>query len=429
MMNRSGSVYTVAQINAYIRNMFSQDYLLGRVSVKGEVSNCKYHTSGHIYFTLKDARAAISCVMFAGNRKGLSFRLQDGAKVVVSGSVSVYEKGGSYQLYAQEIHPDGLGELYLKFEALKRELQEMGMFDPQYKKPLPPFVRTLGVVTASTGAAVRDIVQISRRRNPGIRILLFAAKVQGEGASASIAEGIRAMAAEKPDVIIVGRGGGSIEDLWAFNEEIVARAIFDCPVPVISAVGHETDMVISDFVADLRAPTPSAAAELAVADVRQILMRMGQYEERIRSRMDQYLAQARRETVRYARQLKLLEPARRVQQQKQTLTDARKMLQQTMKQHLEWNRQALEEKQKGLQLAMQHRLEREKGRLSIYGERLRGVSPGEKLSLGYAVVAKRENTRWQRISSVQMLQPEEQIRIWFSDGSVDARIKSKKDGS
>ena len=261
------NVYTVRQVNAYIKSMFTQDVVLRSIYMKGEVSNCKYHTSGHIYFSLKDESGTISCVMFASARKGLAFGMKNGQQVLVLGNISVYERDGTYQLYASRILLDGAGLLYEKFEALKAELEEMGMFDPVYKKPIPPFVKKLGVVTAPTGAAVRDIIQISRRRNPGIQIILYPALVQGEGAAESVAKGIAMLDAYGVDVIIAGRGGGSIEDLWAFNEEETARAIFSCNTPVISAVGHETDTTIADYVADLRAPTPSAAAELAVADI------------------------------------------------------------------------------------------------------------------------------------------------------------------
>ena len=258
------SVYSVGQVNSYIKNMFTQDFMLGRIYVKGEVSNCKYHTSGHIYFSLKDETGTIACVMFAGQRGGLAFRMREGQQVIVLGSVNVYERDGRYQLYAKEIILDGAGLLYEKFEKLKQELEEMGMFEQEYKRPIPPFASTVGIVTAPTGAAIRDIIHIASRRNPYVQLYLCPALVQGEDAAESIADGIRRLDAFGVDVIIVGRGGGSIEDLWAFNEEIVARAIFACQTPVISAVGHETDTTIADYVADLRAPTPSAAAELAV---------------------------------------------------------------------------------------------------------------------------------------------------------------------
>ena len=293
------SIYSVGQVNNYIKNMFTQDFMLSRISVKGEVSNCKYHTSGHIYFSLKDETGTIACVMFAGQRRGLGFAMKNGDKVVVSGSVNVYERDGKYQLYARQIQLEGAGLLYERFLALKRELEEMGMFAPEYKQPIPRFIRTLGVVTAPTGAAIQDIRNISYRRNPYLQIILYPALVQGAGAKESIVKGIQTLDRLGVDVMIVGRGGGSIEDLWAFNEEEVARAIFECTTPVISAVGHETDVTIADYVADLRAPTPSAAAELAVDDYRGFLGQLAEYESRLErgllgrltllnSRLDQY---------------------------------------------------------------------------------------------------------------------------------------------
>ena len=240
-MKTQRNVYSVGQVNTYIKNMFTQDFLLQRIYVRGEVSNCKYHPSGHIYFSLKDETGTMPCVMFSGSRKGLRFQMENGQSVTVLGSISVYERDGRYQLYASEIIREGAGLLYERFEQLKEELSEMGMFDPSYKKPIPAFVKTLGIVTASTGAAIRDIMNISRRRNPFIRLVLYPALVQGEGAADSIAKGIEVLDRYGVDVIIVGRGGGSMEDLWAFNEEKVARAIFACETPVISAVGHETE--------------------------------------------------------------------------------------------------------------------------------------------------------------------------------------------
>lgn len=275
------NAYSVGQVNRYIKNMFTQDYLLQKIYVKGEVSNCKYHTSGHIYFSLKDETGTLNCVMFAGHRRGLAFAMKNGDKVVVGGSVDVYERDGRYQMYAKEITLEGAGALYERYLALKQELEDMGMFAQEYKQPIPRFIKRLGVVTAPTGAAVQDIRNISYRRNPYLQIILYPALVQGTGAAESIVKGIEMLDAAGVDVIIVGRGGGSIEDLWAFNEEIVARAIFQCRTPVISAVGHETDFTIADFVADLRAPTPSAAAELAVDDYRSVVEAVGIYRQRI----------------------------------------------------------------------------------------------------------------------------------------------------
>ena len=291
-------VYSVTQVNSYIKNMFVQDFLLRRISVKGEVSNCKYHSSGHIYFTLKDSGGTLSAVMFAGQRKGLGFRLAEGQQVVVKGTVDVYERDGRYQLYASEIELAGRGDLYVRFEKLLRELEEMGMFAAQYKRPIPRYAMSVGIVTAPTGAAIRDIINISRRRNPYVQLILYPALVQGQGARESIVNGIRTLDAMGLDVLIVGRGGGSIEDLWAFNEEEVARAIFACETPVISAVGHETDVTVADYVADLRAPTPSAAAELAVFDYarfaadlearkRKLSREMGFFLDQVKGRLRQ----------------------------------------------------------------------------------------------------------------------------------------------
>ena len=252
-----GNIYSVAQVNTYIRNMFAQDFMLHHIRVRGEVSNCKYHTSGHIFFTLKDASGTIAAIMFAGNRGGLAFRMKDGDKVIVTGSVEVYERDGKYQLYAREITREGAGDLWLRFEERKRELEEMGMFAAEYKRPVPRFATRIGIVTAATGAAIQDIRNIAARRNPYVQLFLYSALVQGEGAAADIARGIRTLDAFGVDVLIVGRGGGSIEELWAFNEVEVARAIFECETPVISAVGHETDTTIADFVADLRADRKS----------------------------------------------------------------------------------------------------------------------------------------------------------------------------
>ena len=281
------SVYSVKQVNAYIKNMFAQDYLLNRIYVRGEVSNCKYHTSGHIYFSLKDESGTIACAMFAGQRGGLSFRMGEGQQVVVFGSIGVYERNGDYRLYAKEIILAGAGELYERFEALKRELSEMGMFAPEYKKEIPAYAGRVGIVTAPTGAAIRDIMNVAKRRNPYVQLVLYPALVQGEGAKESIAKGLKALDESGVDVIIAGRGGGSMEDLWAFNEEEVARAIFNCRTPVISAVGHETDTTIADFVADLRAPTPSAAAELAVYEYAQAAGMLEEYKLRMRRLLSQ----------------------------------------------------------------------------------------------------------------------------------------------
>lgn len=328
------NVYTVAQVNTYIKNMFTQDFMLNRIYVKGEVSNCKYHGSGHIYFSLKDESGALSCVMFAGQRKGLSFPMRDGQRVIVLGRVSVYERSGSYQLYAQEILQDGTGRLYEAYERLKAELEEMGMFAQEYKQPIPFYVRRLGVVTAPAGAAVQDIRNIALRRNPYVQLILYPAQVQGEGAADSIVKGIEALDALNLDVLIVGRGGGSIEDLWAFNEEKVARAIFECRTPVISAVGHETDTTIADFVADMRAPTPSAAAELAVADIREILNRMETYQNRLSQAFSWRLEQYRRRLAELQKGLSQASPRQQLFERRMREADLQNRFFQAMKDKL-----------------------------------------------------------------------------------------------
>ena len=337
--------------------------MLNRIYVKGEVSNCKYHTSGHIYFSLKDESGAIACVMFAGERRtGLTFRMQEGQKVIVLGSVSVYERDGRYQLYAREILPDGEGDLYRRYEQLKRELEEMGMFSPEYKQPIPFYNRKIGIVTAPTGAAIRDIMNISRRRNPYVQLILYPALVQGEQAAESIVKGIQTLDAYGVDVMIVGRGGGSIEDLWAFNEEIVARAIFECRTPVISAVGHETDTTIADYVADLRAPTPSAAAELAVVDYRQLVESVRIFKNQLADRVEQKIVR-NRDRARYL-QARLLQasPQYQLREKRQYAADLNDKM-----------RQAFSDKVKD-----------RRHRLALYVERLDGCSPLKKLQQGYS---------------------------------------------
>lgn len=394
---RMKNVYTVRQVNSYIKNMFAQDFMLNRIYVKGEVSNLKYHTSGHIYFSLKDESGTIACVMFAGSRSGLSFRMEEGQQIIVLGVVDVYARDGKYQLYARKIVRDGVGLLYERFELLKKELQEMGMFAPEYKQKIPKYIRRLGVVTAPTGAAVRDIINITKRRNPFVQIILYPALVQGEGASESIVKGIHALEAEKVDVMIVGRGGGSMEDLWAFNEEAVARAVFDCSVPVISAVGHETDTTIIDFVADLRAPTPSAAAELAVYDFMEMKKNLKLREEKLLHFMQLILERKRQKLEQYSLRMRAYHPQQRLNEQRQFAADAE-------------NR---------LRREMMRRLEQEKYRLGLMAERLKGLSPLEKLSQGYAYV---ENSSGANVRTVSNVKQGEQITVYVTDGRIRAEV-------
>ncbi|HJG83103.1 MAG TPA: exodeoxyribonuclease VII large subunit [Lacrimispora saccharolytica] len=391
-------VYSVSQVNAYIKNMFAQDFALSRISIKGEVSNCKYHTSGHIYFTLKDGLAAIQAVMFASRRGGLDFELRDGQQVVVKGSVEVYERDGRYQLYASQIALDGAGDLFRRFEKLRNELEEMGMFAPEYKRPIPKFARTVGVVTASTGAAIRDIINISSRRNPYVQLVLYPARVQGEGAAESIARGIEVLDRMGLDVIIAGRGGGSIEDLWAFNEEIVARAIFRCSTPVISAVGHETDVTIADYVADLRAPTPSAAAELAVFDFGQFEAQLRGAKELLARGLKRKIDGVRYQTEQYRLKLRLHDPQRQINEKRQRLVSA----------------------EDELKRLMERRLSDCRHRLALMSGRLHGQSPLEKLSRGFGFITDEEGHRVDHAASVR---PGDRLSIRLADGQIEARAE------
>lgn len=375
--------------------------MLSRIYVRGEVSNCKYHTSGHLYFSLKDASGTIACVMFAGQRRGLAFRMKDGDKVIVGGSVNVYERDGKYQLYAREISLEGAGLLYERFLALKKELEEMGMFAPEYKQPIPFYVKRLGVVTAPTGAVIQDIRNVAYRRNPYVQIVLYPALVQGEGAVESIVRGIETLDRLHLDVLIVGRGGGSIEDLWAFNEEPVARAIFNCETPVISAVGHETDTTIADYVADLRVPTPSAAAELAVTDIRGILERMDQYRRRMNYSLQTQVQQARTRLQSYQARWNYLNPVHRLEKQKDRLADAERRLQENMEAVLQNKR---------------HRLE-------LYIRQMQGLSPLDKLNQGFSYV---ENQEQRPVTRIAQVQEGELLKIQVTDGTIEAEVKAKR---
>lgn len=395
------NVYTVAQVNSYIKNMFTQDFMLQSIYVKGEVSNCKYHPSGHIYFTLKDEKGTISCVMFAGNRSGLAFRMQEGQRVIAGGAVDIYERDGKYQLYARQISLDGAGLLYERFERLKKELEERGMFDSSYKQPIPKYAHTLGVVTAGTGAAVRDIINIAKRRNPFVQIILYPAIVQGEHAKASVVKGIHTLERYGVDTIIIGRGGGSIEDLWAFNEEEVAQAIFDCRIPVISAVGHETDTTIADYVADLRAPTPSAAAELAVYEYGQFAELLSDYKytlgRLLKNKINLYKSRLENSAVK----LKYLSPAGQIRE-KRTLSIK------------------LEDR---LINAMNSLLLKKRHLLEVYIERLKGLSPLDKLNQGFSYVSDEQG---RTVTEIGQVETDSLLHIHVKDGLIKAKTVEKE---
>jgi len=435
------TVYTVGEVNSYIHSVFEKDARLRRISVKGELSNVKYHSSGHIYFTLKDDTSAIAGVMFSSNARSLDFRLTEGKAVTIIGSIGTYERDGKYQIYALSAKPSGDGELYEKYEKLKKELEEMGMFAPSYKQPIPAYVKTLGVVTAATGAAVRDIIKVSTRRFPYIQIVLYPAKVQGEGAAESICAGIRALERYGVDCMIVGRGGGSIEDLWAFNEEIVARTIFDCSIPVISAVGHETDTTIADWVADLRAATPSAAAEMAVFDYYAFKENCVSMQHALEQRMQQKIARYRVIRDKYASQLEVKNPVSVLRQEKircdmlydklsvhmkRKIDDARRRnesypatLRRLFDGRLDGAKRKNESYPAELRRLFEGRLKDRKQKAALLVARLEGLSPLLKLSQGYSLT---ENEAGQVVSSIERVRVDDAITVHVLDGDIKARV-------
>lgn len=388
---------TVSQINRYIANLFKQDYTLSGIQVKGEISGCKYHYSGHIYFTLKDAGAAISCVMFSSQRKGLDFTLEDGQSVIVTGQISVFERDGRYQLYARSIAQDGVGRLYEEYEKLKKRLLAEGLFDEQRKKPIPRYASKIGVVTAETGAVIQDICNVTYRRNPYVQLYLYPAKVQGEGAAQTVIEGIHYFEQTDVDTIITGRGGGSVEDLWCFNDEMLARVIADCTKPIISAVGHETDTTISDYAADLRAPTPSAAAELAVYSWREMEIGLREYRNDLRQAMHQILKVRKLELQKYMVLLQHVSPEDILRQKRLVLADS----------------------QERLQRLMEKRLTDAKHRLALYAEEMKGLSPLQKLQSGYTYTADEAGNH---IDSVQSLEKGQHLTLTFADGQADVTV-------
>ena len=391
-------VYSVSQVNSYVKRLFDDDFILRGIYIKGELSNVKYHSSGHIYFSLKDERGAIAAVMWRSDAASLKFRLEDGKQVIVHGSVSVYEAGGKYQIYAKSIEDAGKGDLAARFEELKKKLSEMGMFSDEYKQAIPAYSMKIGVVTAETGAVIRDIYNVASRRNPYCQILLYPSAVQGEGAAEQIAAGIRYLDTTDVDTIIVGRGGGSIEDLWAFNEEAVARAIFECRKPVISAVGHETDFTIADFVADLRAPTPSAAAELAVFDYYQFEKSLSDYKYTFKLLLDRNLDRHKNRIRQYALKMETLSPQNQLVQKKQNL----------------------QEKADVIEQIMTERMRNAKERTRLFTERLEGRSPLKRLSAGYAYAT---DPKGKSLKSIKQISKGDDVNLYVTDGQILAEIK------
>ena len=396
-----GQISSVSQVNMYIKNMFMRDYRLNDISVKGEISNCKYHSAGHIYFTIKDKTSQLSCVMFASMRKNLEFKLEEGQGVIVDGNISVYERDGKYQLYARNITKEGFGKLYEEYEKLKKRLLEEGLFDKSKKRKIPAYAAKIGVVTARTGAVIQDICNVSNRRNPYVQIILYPAKVQGTGAAETIIKGIKYFEKTDVDTIIIGRGGGSIEDLWAFNDEKLARVIAGCKKPIISAVGHETDTTIADYAADLRAPTPSAAAELAVYSYRETVIALREAGHSLRWQMENILKIKKLKLAGYITVIQHESPKNLINDRRMFVADMQEKMENLMRQKL---------------VSSKHQLE-------LYIQEMKGLSPLYKLQGGYAYVSDESG---RNIKSVDELKKGEQINLAFKDGYAKAVISSKK---
>lgn len=397
-------VFSVTQINSYIHRIFESDYALKKIYLKGEVSNCKYHSSGHIYFTLKDAKSALRCVMFSSDRyKGLSFRLEDGQMIEACGNISVYEQAGTYQLYVRSIVLSGVGELYVRYEQLKQELAQKGYFDFERKKPLPAYPERIGIVTALTGAAIEDIKSIAKRRNPGVQLYLYPSKVQGEGAAAQIAGGIRYFDRAGVDIIIIGRGGGSIEDLWAFNEMAVADAIYEADTPIISGTGHEIDMTIADYCADVRAATPSAACELAIPDIYSLYTKMENYRDTLDTRISQKMTWLQQQITLMEHQLEAGRPDRKLLEHQMRYERLESQLSQVIK-----------EKYAGYQQTF-----------ARYLEQLSALAPTNRLKGGYVFAQTKEG---RPVASIEQVEKEVPFFLTFSDGQAEVMpVTVKKD--
>ncbi len=413
-------IYSVTQITSYIWGMFSQDYYLRDLSVKGEIGDLTYWKDGTIYFSLKDEKSLIPCVCFRDKAAGLKFRLEKGMSVIARGSVGVYKEAGKYQLYVTNVEKEGQGELYARYLKLKEELEDMGLFAQEYKRSIPYMAKKVGIVTAPTGAAVRDIIRNARLRDPFIQLVLYPAIVQGRQAPESIIRGIRALEEYGVDVIIVGRGGGSLEDLWAFNDERVARAIFDCTIPIISAVGHETDFTIADFVADLRAATPTEAAVHAVTDIRAVLERMEQDERRLKHSFNALLRSRRLQADKYREKLKRLSPQMRLNEKRQKSAAIEERLQTLMDRKLQMNRLRLAPAEERLNTLMDKKLQSDKHRFALLLERFRARSPLDRLGGGYAYVS---NEQGRAVSSAAELNKGDKLTLRLKDGSAGVVIE------
>lgn len=393
-------IFTVTEVNNYIKYLMQNDVLLSHLHVKGEISNYKHHTSGHIYFTLKDADSRIRCVMFKGNASKLKFIPEDGFAVILRGYFSIYERDGQYQFYAEDMIPEGTGSLYKAYEQLKKRLSNLGYFDEAKKKKIPFMPRAVGVVTSPTGAAVRDIISIIRRRCPCIDIFLFPVQVQGSGAENEIAEGIRFFNIKRNvDVLIIGRGGGSIEELWAFNEEAVAKAVYESDIPVISAVGHETDYTIADFTADLRAATPSAAAELAVPDMQNLMGKLSQFRYVLNTAIANYIKDNKSRVEKISRDNVFRQLERKILNLSQTLDSLDKYLDYNMLNIIKSSRNEIDKTIGKLQL----------------------LNPEAALNRGYGIILRKSDEKL--LSSIKDMLLDEELLIKLKDGKVVVQVK------
>ena len=388
---------TVTELNAYVKERFEEDEYLNNVLVKGEISNFKHHYTGHMYFTLKDENSLIKCVMFKTYTSHLDFVPKDGMKVMVLGTVSVFERDGVYQIYAKALKQEGIGDLHAEYEKLKAKLEQEGLFNKEHKKAIPVMPKCIGVLTSNTGAVIRDIINVSTRRNPNVYIKLLPVPVQGQGAAEKIAEAIQIMNKEKlADVLIVARGGGSLEDLWPFNEEIVARAIYNSEIPVISAVGHETDFTIADFVSDLRAPTPSAAAELAVPNCSEIQLKLKTYENRLKNSLYKKVEVMK---LRYEKCMK----------SKAYTSPLQKINEYYM---------LIDKNEKALENKIQVILKEKKAYMIEWISKLDALSPLKTLSRGYSIVQKDNKI----VKTVKELKQGDNIKLRLTDGEKEAKI-------
>ena len=388
---------TVTQLNKYLKDRFDEDENLNAILVKGEISNFKNHYTGHLYFTLKDENSLIKCIMFKSYAEKLNFKPKDGMKVMVFGTVSVFERDGVYQIYVKSMMEDGIGDLHEQFEQLKAKLEKEGLFEQTHKKAIPLYPKVVGVLTSQTGAVIRDIINVSTRRNPNVYIKLLPVPVQGPGAAEQIADKIRIMNEKKlADVLIIGRGGGSLEDLWPFNEEIVARAIYDSEIPIISAVGHETDFTIADFVADLRAPTPSAAAELAVPDIFEVKQKIINYQNRSKLALKKKIEIMKLRFEKVMKSRVFTDPMRKIMDDSIILDDYMKRLENAMKEI------KTENKNKYIELVT----------------KLDSINPLKTLIRGYSLTEK----DGQIIKRVSQIDKGDIITIKFSDGEKNAEV-------